>query len=181
MVRARIIGFILILFFFYSCSDNNKNSKPESGALTYFDIKGYFQAEAKRLSKKKSLVYKEILKNDQKEAKKIQINNWDKEFSLFIESDINKPSWVSSYSVNKNNDTLVYKALDPDLRTKEIKILKKAEKLLLISIKNEAANKLYKSEEELYYFPDSLYKIIKTQEVRIIGKNHYQISGEFAE
>src|SRR5690606_32402688 len=158
---------------------SENNNKPTSEALAYFDIKGYFEQEANRLSQKKPLVYKEILKNAKKEAKDIHVNDWKKEFSLFIESDINKPSWISSYSVKKNKDTLVYSALDPELRTKEIKILKKADKLMFLSIKNEAINKLYKSEEKLFYFPDSVYKIIKNQRVRIIGVNHYQITGKF--
>jgi len=179
MVRASAVGLILILSFFSSCSENN--NKPEDGALTYFDIKGYFEQEATRLSQKNPLVYKEIIKNSEKEAQEIRINDWNKEFSFFIESDINKPAWTSSYSVKKNKDTIIYSALDPELRTKQIKLLKNANKLLFLSIKNEATNKLYTSKEELYYFPDSIYKLIKNQQVRIIGENHYQITVKFTE
>lgn len=176
MVRAGV-GLVLILFLFGSCSENK--NKALSVALTYFDVKSYFEQESIRLSQTKPLVFKEILKNTEREAKEINIKDWNKEFSLFIESDINKPSWTSSYSIKTNNDTLIYSALYPDLRTKEIKILKKADEVLFISIKNEAINKLYQSQESLFYFPDSVYKIIKDQQVRIIGENHYQITGKF--
>src|SRR5690606_35895710 len=106
MIRARALGLFTIVFLLSSCSENK--STPIAGALNYFDIKGYFAKEASRLSEKNNIIYKEILKDNKKGAKNIRIKDWMKEFSLFTESDINKPSWASSYSLKNNIDTLIY-------------------------------------------------------------------------
>jgi len=166
----------LILFLLGSCS---QVENTDSMNLTYFDIKGYFLNEASRLAPKKLSVLKEVSKNEQKEEKLILIEDWQKEFDLFIESDINKPSWTSSYKVEVRGDTIFYQALDPDLRTRKIQIIKHNNKIKAISIKNESLNKLYKSYEYLSYYPDSIYIIEKEQRVRFLGENKYKIAGSF--
>lgn len=177
MLRVCAVALFSILLFLGSCSGNK--DKNTSQALSYFDVKGYFEKEAVRLTALNPWISKEIDKNTSVEAKKIKINDWTKEFNLFIESDINKPSWISSYSVKQNQDTTIYAALYPDLRTREIKIVKDGDQLHFISIENEAVNKLYTSKETLTYSPDSVYQIVKSQEVMVIGRNDYKITGSF--
>jgi len=159
-----------------SCS--NSPTQNEVQTLSYFDIKGYFEGEVGKLDNENPVVYKEVIKNTQSEAKKVSINDWNKELSLFIESDINKPSWRNSYSSEKSNDTVVYKALSDDLRTREVRVVSTGDKVHSIFIENSAANELYESNEKLSYFPDSLYRIVKKQQVRIIGANNYEIVGK---
>ena len=122
----------------------------------------------------------EIARNKgEKEAKTITIKDWQKELSLFIESDINKPAWTSSYAVTHDGDDIVYTSVDEDLRTKKIIVEKKGDDIESITIHNEVMNQLYQSQEKLYYSPDSLYRIEKVQDIRVIGTNHYLITGQF--
>jgi len=167
---------IFYLFSITSCADTSKEAEVQE--FSYFDIKGYFEKEVAKLSVENPLVYKEVYKNRQKEAKEVAINDWQKELSLFIESDINKPSWKNSYSFERSDDTVIYRALEDELRTRKIEIIKIGEKVLSIYIENSASNELYKSNEQLFYFPDSLYRIIKKQQVRILGENQYEIVGK---
>ena len=168
----------LILFLLSSCNPVEDTALTN---LTYFDIKSYFLNEASRLTSHKLSVLKEVSKNEQKEKKLILIRDWQKEFDFFIESDINKPSWTSSYKVETKGDTTFYQALNPDLRTRVIQIIKDGNKIKSISIKNESLNKLYKSYEYLSYYPDSIYIIEKEQQVRFLGENKYKVTGRFTD
>lgn len=174
LVLLTIVGSLLS-----ACSGSN-SSTPNLRTDVYFDVKGFFEEEAQRLAKDTNLIHKEISRNGgEKESKSLIIKDWLKEFSLFIESDINKPAWTSSYEISHEGAAIIYTSNDPELRTKRISIAKDGETVESITIHNEVENKLYKSVEELYYSPDSIYRIEKLQDVRVIGTNHYLITGSF--
>jgi len=168
-----IAGFVLLL------AINSCKSDSHSAANTnkFFDIKGYFRADSARLSKLNPLVNKTVIHNGITETKKIHVLNWGTELSLFSESDINKPAWKASYSVQTTDDFLIYTAKDPSLKTQRIIIKKVGEQLKWIVIANHTKNILYESFEKLTYFPDSLYLIQKKQRVRVLGTDIYKISG----
>lgn len=175
-----IIVFCFIIGVFASCS-REKQVSQNLQAHIYFDIKGFFENEADRLSRATMPVLKEIERNGgAKESKTILIKNWEKEFGLFMESDINKPAWTASYEVIEEGNTLTYNSLDPELRTQKIVINKNGDdEVKTITIHNKVSNKLYTSEEQLFYSPDSLYKIDKEQDIRVIGTNRYLVVGKF--
>lgn len=156
-----------------------KDSSASVNTMAFFDIKGYFRADSLRLTKLNPLVNKTVVHNQIAETKKVRIPNWGIELNLFTESDINKPAWKSSYSVQTENDLLIYKAKDPLLKTQEIVIKKEGDKVKWILIFNHTKNILYETAEKLSYFPDSLYLIQKSQKVRLLGKETYRISGSF--
>ena len=165
-------------FFMVSCTGQQKDAAP--AGKNYFDLAGYFKSQGENHAREKTAVRKTILKNGRSESKTLQIGDWEKEFSLFAGSDINKPAWTSSYETSENGDTVVYRAIDPTMRTQLIRIAKSGDAVGMIYIKNQEENTLYKSMEELHYFPDSLYRIEKKQDVRFIGVNEYRIEGRFA-
>lgn len=178
-MRKLFVLLSIISMVLSACGGSNSKA-PNLQTNVYFDIKGFFEEEAQRLAKDTNLIQKEISRNGgEKERKSLVIKDWLKEFSLFIESDINKPAWTSSYGVSHKGDTITYTSNDPELRTKKISIVKNDEIVKSITIYNEVENKLYKSLEELYYSPDSIYRIEKLQDVRVIGANRYLITGSF--
>ena len=146
---------------------------------THFDVKGFFGRESVRLAKLNKPVFKTVYHNGLTESKKIHIDNWDTEFSLFSGSDINRPAWRDSYYVTAEGNITIYKAKDPELVTQEILIKQVDGKVEYMLIYNHTKNLLYTNDEELSYFPDSLYQINKTQSVRLLGTNKYQIKGFF--
>ena len=143
----------------------------------YFDIRGFFMADTARLNKLKLQVLKTATHNGVSESKSVYINNWGREFDLFIGSDINKPAWKDSYTVISEDSLLVYRAKYPELTVREILIKRDKEKVKWILIFNKTKNILYQSTEKLSYYPDSLYLIEKDQKVRLMGNNHYRIEG----
>ena len=169
----RKIAFLLIIFF--SSCNNQEETTPKND---FFDLKGFFEAEAKRLSNKNSLSNKLVTQNNQTEIKKGLSVDWDDELALFMASDVNKPAWINSYKYSEDNLRISYFALDTSLRTRYVEILKdKNGRTVFIKIKNSSRNMLYESSEELTYIPDSSYTIDKNQSVRFLGTNNYQIKG----
>ena len=167
--------FILLTVFITACTGRTE-IKPES---SFFDVKGFFESEAKRLTINRKIVDKSIKQNDLSEIKKGISVDWENELALFIASDINKPSWIDSYKINRDSVQVTYLAIDTNLRTRFLVIKKdKQGRAVYFRIKNITRNKLYESSEELTYIPDSIYTINKNQRVRFLGNNNYQISGK---
>jgi len=120
-----------------------------------------------------------VTHNGSSETKKIHIDNWGSELSLFIQSDINKPAWRDSYSIQNDADnSIIYTAKTPELKTRKIIVTKnKDNSIKWIMIYNASENFLYQTTEVLNYIPDSLYTIKKKQHVRFMGTNNYYIKG----
>lgn len=166
-----------MLLFFFSCRE--KTEAPFTEEDYYFSLTRYFTEEAKRLSTLSKPILKEVSRNSSAESKTIEMDNWEKEFGLFIESDINKLSWKDSYQEIKDQDTTTYISLDPELRTQKIVVIKNDQEISGIRIENVTKNVLYNSLEKLSYYPDSLYLIEKKQDVVFLGSNEYRITGVF--
>ncbi len=157
-----------------SCKPGNLQTDTSS---KYFDIKGYFEADTARLTKSNPLITKTVTHNGVTETKKLHIDNWGAELSLFIQSDINKPAWRESYNVDSSATGLIYRAKTLDLKTQLIVINKQGDKIKWVMLYNSSKNYLYETNEKLSYFPDSLYIIQKHQKVRLLGANNYLIKG----
>lgn len=164
---------LLLIFFLPSCKPDN----IQDGTANYFDLKGYFNTDIKRLSKLNHPILKSVTHNDVTETKKVKIANWESELNLFIQSDINKPAWRDSYSVQNTGNAIFYRAKTPDLKTRLIVINKSGNKVKWILIYNYTKNILYQTTEKLSYFPDSVYIIQKYQKVRVLKANRYLIKG----
>jgi hypothetical protein len=167
--RGKAVAIYLIISFIAfltSCKPDNIQTAPK-----YFDIKGYFHADSLRLTKLNHLTLKTVRHNGVSETKKVHINNWGSELSLFINSDINKPAWRDSYNIQDSGDALVYRAKTFDLKTQLIIINKQGDKIKWILIYNSTKNMLYQTTEKLSYFPDSLYVIQKSQQISLFGNN----------
>lgn len=171
-MKYTLILFLLILS---AC-----NQPKEKELKTYFDLKGYFDSEAQRLTKSKPLIKKTVARNDATETRALKDINWETELSLFAESDINKPAWKDSYKMSKHGNKTIYLATDKDLKTREINVTRDPQgKIKKVLIRNQTDNMLYSSAEQLVYIPDSVYEISKQQHVAIIGNNRYFINGIF--
>ena len=167
----------LIFVFFILASCGRTETVPER---KYLDLKGFFTDEVNHLKKLKIKVNKTVSRNGISESKVNISPDWDTELSLFSESDINKPAWSNSYVVRNKGGSTSYTAVDSKLRTRSILIRKnKNGRIDRLSIVNRTKNHLYSSSEELLYIPDSLYQIIKKQDVLFLGNNSYKISGFF--
>ena len=180
LAATGLIGVCLSFAAACSAPQTDRAATSSSGAPVYFSLENYFRSESARLQQSAPVVTKVVIKNDDRESRDIQIDNWQNELMLFVDSDINKPAWQHSFQTDSSATTTVYNSIDPKLRTKQIKIEKNVNGAIThIYIHNSDENMLYTSSEELDYFPDSLYRINKKQRVAIIGENTYTITGTF--
>jgi hypothetical protein len=159
-----------------ACKPDVKETK---GQYRYFDLKGFIQADSSRLNRTNPMVNKTVNHNGESETKNLKIANWGHELGLFASSDINKPSWRQSYSESAQGDSVTYKALTPDLKTRELTVGKTNGKVTYIHIVNHTKNLFYETSEALTYLPDSVYTIDKWQHVILLGNNRYIIKGKF--
>src|SRR5580700_9983482 len=101
-VALFILGFALL-----ACLPACKPRIKNNGA---FDLSGYFKKEAARLKKLNRPVIKTVFHNGVTETKTVHISNWEQELGLFIDADINKPTWRNNYNVNDEDSVLRYTA-----------------------------------------------------------------------
>lgn len=165
----------LIIILFSSCFSKAKETKQSK---FYFDLKGYFSSLATTLNKENPIINKTVSKNNIGESKKIKISDWKQELALFIEADINKPAWKDSYTKDSSGTKIIYTSNDADLKTQKIEISFKNGNPTRIHIETSVNNLLYQTKENLDFYPDSLYNILKKQNVVLLGKNNYQIVGK---
>jgi hypothetical protein len=182
------ISFILIaIVLFASC---NQKEQTKSKVKTYFDLEGYFKNEAIRLSKKNRPILKTVSINGKSEQKQISIKNWEKEFGVFIDADINKGSWkglfeeseASSPSISDSDvftHVTYYQANDDKIPVKNLQIMESNGKIISIKIFIHHENDLYTSTDSLSYFPDNFYEIKKLQKIKLMDDKKYEVVGKF--
>ncbi|MDN3588004.1 hypothetical protein QWY86_15080 [Pedobacter aquatilis] len=169
--------FFVFAFGLISCNQE-KESKANTDLL-YFDIKGYFQKEALRLNKSKPKILKVVTINGLSENKNLNIKDWEKEFSIFANADINKASWKGSFKTQKAVDKIIYTSSNKKIPVKKVQIdfLNKSVAKIKIIISNK--NILYTSGDTLLYYPDSLYLVKKYQKIKLLKEKKYQVKELF--
>ncbi|HZY36250.1 MAG TPA: hypothetical protein VFE53_06355 [Mucilaginibacter sp.] len=165
-----ILGFVLLV-----CTPACKPHIENNGA---FDLSGFIKKDAARLKKLNRPVVKTVYHNGVTETKTVHIDNWEQELGLFIDADINKPTWKSSYYVTSEDSLLVYRAKETDLKVRYLLINHDKQKVKWILIYTKTPkNHLYLTTQKLVYFPDSLYSIDMRQDVRFMKTNYYSVKG----
>ncbi len=169
-------SFVFLLLTITGC----QSAVFKTSSTNYPDLKGYFSKEIKRLEKERPKVQKSVHFNKKNESKTSTAIKWQEELDPFMISDINKPAFKGLYRFSMMEGEETYTATEKQLKTREIRILKSENGAIKrITIQNYSNNNLFNSSEYLEYCPDSLYQIVKKQEVVILGSNHFMIVGKF--
>lgn len=166
-----------ILLFFISC--NNSADKKQKTDLTYFDVKGYFEKEAARLNKDNPLISKTVSINGAIESKHINIPDWKKELALFSDADMNRASWKGLFKLKKSKDQELYSSNNEKVPVKELLVTYKNNEVFGIKVLIKNTNSLYTSIDTLTYYADSLYQVKKVQNIKLLSKKTYTITGSF--
>lgn len=164
------------LAFLAACNPSASNHHAED---KYFDIQNYFQQEALRLNKARPLIEKTVVVNRSEEKKKVNIADWNKEFSVFSDADINKSAWKGAFKVTKTKIEELYENTEEKIPVKQVLIYRTGDKITGIKILQNTSNYLYNSIDTLVYYPDSLYRISKTQHIKLLNAKTYKITGKF--
>jgi hypothetical protein len=175
-MRASI--FFLIFIFCISC---NLEEKEKIKVKTYFDVETFFKNEAKRMTDQNRSFQKTVVVNGKSEQKIVSIKNWLKEFEAFIAADINKASWRGAFKISSTANTKCYSSTSDKIPVKKLEVVKKDGKVVSIKIYVEQINALYTSQDSLSYFPDSLYRIKKSQQIKLMEKKKYEVIGRLVD
>ena len=164
--------------FFMACNSAVPTEKPVT-AVSYFDLKGYMAKEAGRLNAAMPLISKTVLVDTAAESTSIKIADWNKEFSVFSDADINKSAWKGLFVVTRTEYEDSYKSDNDKVPVKSLVIHHKNGKVKSIKILISNTNSLYSSNDTLSYYPDSLYEIRKMQHIKLLNEKIYRITGKF--
>ena len=156
-----------------------QEEKVQTQATPYFDLENYFESEAARLNKANPKVHKTVVVNGEIEEKEVQIADWKQELESFIDADINKAAWRGAFSVQKDSATTIYSTQDEKIPIKKLIISFKENNVSAVVAIVNNTNKLYTSTDSLIYYPDSLYQIKKTQQIRFMQPKNYRVTVKF--
>ena len=158
------------------CTPDFSKALPEKNK--FFDLKSYFQQEKLRLKNVNGFTKKTTIdKSD--EVHHFDTLNLVEELQIFENSDINRIAWFDKYStdsifVDTKIRSIHYKALDPKLKTQEIKIDFGEDGPSKIHINNLSVSTILESTQKLFYQPligytiESWQKMILSEEKEVI-------------
>jgi hypothetical protein len=170
--------YLLLLTLFISSCNKNETLKIDK----YFDLKKYFTAEADRLQKQELRLKKDLLKGGNSETVIIDSVNWTKTLASFTSCDINKPSWINSYTIDSirsdNTLLLMYRAKEQTLIIQKLEIVLTNDKVSSINIDKSRTNFYYTSTENYQYTPLG-FTMKGKQKVLLMDEVNYIIQGKF--
>jgi len=166
------IVFFIINIFLSACNEIATPATQGDKPNIFFDLKGFFQKEKAHLEKINS--FKKIVSIDGvSEEKTLTKLDFEKELSIFIASDINRPAWSDKYKVDstfteKNQLTkLTYTALDNSLKTKVLTIDFLNNIASKIAIEKSTDNTIAQSKQFLTYNIGKGYTIQSEQNLSL--------------
>lgn len=164
---------------FWSCGSPSA-TKSHKKSSDIFSVDSFFNGEVNRLQQLNPAVLKSVSKDGEKEQRELKIGSWKNELSAFQAADISKNFDPTLYEVKAVDCVTEFTAKKKDLQIQKLRIeFDKNEKVKNIHIVKKITNSLYDSQEKLDYFSDSLYRIVKLQDVQGLDANQYEIVGKF--
>ena len=141
---------IIIILLLTRCDQPQEKVKEKK---IYYDLKGFIETQIEFLSEQKPTVDKVMSVSGKNESRSTKEVDWKKELELFIQADINKPSYSKSYAVSKPDSlTSVYTLKTEEnisVKSVRIELDKNTGNPVLIQALLRSENKLYQSEKNV--------------------------------
>jgi hypothetical protein len=178
--------FLLATGILFSCGSKNSEKK-------FFDVPGYFRSEIKYIKANFSTVQKRSIYNGDSTRKEFKVMdmNWEKEFGLFLECDINKPIYYANMKIGNSSydGATIYSTLYTNksekypIRGVKIDFCKPAEGddyPISVQINSQRSNLINATQLTAFYKKGERYFIEGTQRIKQLGdENHFFIEGKF--
>jgi len=181
----RLIPVCIILLAAAACSDSNS---PKKAALpeAFFDLKGYIQGEARRLSETQPNVVKRISIDGREEEKAFDSLDYQKELDIFSRSDINKTAWLDKYQVDSTFRDgqlaqTTYTSKDKSLKTRLLEVQFANGKVSEIHIQNQTESIVADVGQEMWYRPGKGYRLESGQSTALTKEKKVTVEVEFVE
>lgn len=149
----------------------------------YYDLKGLVERQIEALKTEKPRVQKDILVNESSENQTVDSLDWSKELEFFVQADLNKPAFVSSYQVDSSSMGVKYILKDSEkLPVKFLDIRRMGEDGINVEALVSNTNYLYDTERHLQlslkqgqlldYQIDGFQKVVfgKKKMFKVMGK-----------
>lgn len=170
---------LLILPLLVACTTGSEDVK----LTKYFDSKALVEKQITLLLKESVGVLKTVSIGDKAEEKKIEKLDWSKELEMFSSIDLNKQSYVNSYTIEKSDTLWTYKLKGAEnLPIKLVRIHYDSHKEV-VALDAQISNKnyLYASEKKikltLIQGRISEYEIVGFQQLVFSDKKIFKIRG----
>lgn len=151
-MHYRFYTFVAAVLLFSLVSCRREESQDDAPKL-YYDLKGFIENQIVYLSEKKPKVSKTALLGSKRETSETRGIDWKKELELFVQADINKPSYRQRYEVVQNGPLHYEYRLKPgnDLPVAYLKIDTDSilRQPLHVEALIRASNKIYNSEKKV--------------------------------
>lgn len=173
---------ILAIFGLFSCVGEISNEIDQD---PYFDLKGFVEENIQKLDSVQVAKVSQV-QGDQKEVTVVYSKqDWEEEFSIFKEADINKASMLQSYKTTSSDELLVHEALpDSKEKVKYIKVAYDNGSVSSVSIKIEDDNLFYSTTTMAAIYVNNATKLIDkyaietTQKIWFLDENDMKIEGK---
>ena len=167
-----LLGVAVWSIFLLSCSQPTVVQNTNR----YFDFPAFFSFQAERLSKSNVQVEKKLFLNGNEETVTIAATsiNWEKEFILFSQCNLNKPALLDAYEIEVTNtgaqQVMTYRLVNRNAPVTWVKILHPHEpELTELEIKTRQSSLINIQETELWYSPTG-YAVRQKTTPRFWGK-----------
>ncbi|WP_229206854.1 hypothetical protein [Dyadobacter crusticola] len=186
-VHATALYFFILLFTTIMTSCDQQRA-DENAIKRYFDLKGFVENQIVYLNEKKPEAMKSAKLDGELQTVKSRDIDWKKELELFIQADINKPSYAQSYNVvRKDSSTYEYRLREnADLPVRYLKIvtdstIQSPVKVLAVL---QSHNRIYESEKQIELtciekdnlWQVSAYSVKGYQKLIFMEPKHFEIS-----
>ncbi|MDR7128637.1 hypothetical protein J2X69_000969 [Algoriphagus sp. 4150] len=172
----------LTVFGLFSCVDETTNALEKQ---PYFDLKGFIESKIQEIDSVEVIKISQVQGEETQTQLTYAIKDWQEEFGIFTEADINKASLLESYETESSDDSLTHKLYPKSKgKVKYIKVMYSSDEISSISIKVAEKNLFYTSTTlaELYMNNESnlidRYSIETTQKIWFLDANKMKILGE---
>lgn len=145
----------------------------------FFDLGQFFDQEVQDWTGKR--VNKIVELNEAQEVQSFKDLNYEAEFQLFKQADINKTALLDKYEVDSTYESGVlkqvqYKAKNEKLNTQELTIQYAGDEVFALTISRSVQNVLFQTEQQLNYEAGKAYSIKTVQSVRFFAPKSTSIS-----
>ncbi|RAI94793.1 hypothetical protein [Algoriphagus yeomjeoni] len=171
----------LAVFGLFSCVGEISTAIEED---PYFDLKGFVEENIQKLDSVEVTKVSQIQEEENEVSVVYSIQDWEEEFSVFKEADINKASMLQSYKTSISDDLLTHEALPKSKeKVKYIKVTYENDAVSSVSIKIADDNLFYSTTTLASIYIDTSTKLIDrysietSQKIWFLDENDMKIKG----
>jgi len=171
-MQNRFLNIVAAVLLFSLVSCRQEETSDDAPRL-YYDLKGFIENQIVYLNERKPEISKTAVLGSKREVSKTRGVDWKKELELFVQADINKPSYRQSYEVVQNGPLHYEYRLKPgnSLPVTYLKI--DTDSVLKQPLRVEAlirtSNKIYHSDKKVV--------LIAMKRDNLLGVNSYEVNG----